>query len=286
MLPSCRYTRAAAAAAGLCLAIVAPSRAQAGQDGIRAVDNSVSAAYDYLHVFYAEPSDGGIAASNYDTEDGALSDGAMVAASAMRSFGSWQDLYAQASFSRATGRLPYDGHIQFPFFSITAPFQGTSSARINDWGLRLGKGVEAGERWLWTPYLAYGYHAWARTLPGNALATGYAENYSHHALQFGTRVQYAPAASVVLTADGRFGTTLAPHISVPSQQFSQRLGAAPIIDLEAEADYAFHGHFHVFMGWRYSRYGYGQSGVEAGQLEPASTTELMSCLAGLRFSFR
>src|SRR5208337_2642809 len=100
------------------------------------------------------------------------SDGAQFAASAMRSAGSWRNLFVQASFSRATGRLAYDGHFQLAVPPLTLPFQGYSSALINDWGLRLGKGVEAGERLLWTPYLAYGYRTWARTLPSNGAVVG------------------------------------------------------------------------------------------------------------------
>ena len=283
--------RAAATASGLCLVLLSPSRAQEpsggdAQKAIRAVDNSVSAAYELLHVYYAEPSDGAVAGPNYDAEDGTLSDGGMVAASMMRSFGSWRDVFAQASFSRATGQLPYDGHLQLTIPPITIPLRGSSGARINDWSFRLGMGVETGEGWLWTPYLAYGYHTWARTLPGGGFVSSYVENYSHSALQIGNRVQYAPSPRVVLTADGRFGTTVAPHIVVPADQLDQNLGSAPIIDLEVEADYALRGPLHVFAGWRYSRFGYGQSGVSGGILEPVSTTELMSALAGLRYSFR
>ena len=78
---------------------------------------------------------------------------------------------------------------------------------------------------------------------------------------------------------------MGPHINVPSIGFDQRLGTAPIIDLEAEADYAFRGSFHAFLGWRYSRFCYKQSHAAVGYVEPRSETELMSYLAGLRFSF-
>ncbi|MFI5363419.1 MAG: hypothetical protein ACHQ49_15740 [Elusimicrobiota bacterium] len=296
----------AAAAMAAALALLASARAQepsapdetrSAQEAIRAVDNSVSVAYAPLHVFYQEPSDGGIPFANYDTEDGTLTDGGQIAVSLMRSFGSWKDAYVQASLSRASGSLPYDGTLSLFGGATTIPFDGTSGARINDWGLRLGKGVEVGERWLWTPYLSYGYHTWARSLPAVDLpgidnAPGFTEIYSHHSLQVGNRVQYAPVSRVVLTVDGRFGTTLDPEIRspdiVPNGTFDERLGAAPVIDLEAEVDYAVRAPVHLFAGWHYSRYGYGQSGVNAasGLIEPISTTELMTYLIGARFSFR
>jgi hypothetical protein len=258
-----------------------------GQEAIQIVNNSVSLAYDSTHLNYGEPSDGAIADKYYDTEYGTLSRGGFSGSvSAMKSYRFLRDIYFQASFGRAAGDVSYNGHTMPSLLNPTSlPINQISGAQINDWGLRLGKGFEAGSRWLFTPYLAYGYHTWARTL-GMGTAGSYTENYQHNAIELGNMIQYAPTSKIVLTADGQFGTTFWAHIQAPQYQVNSDLGAAPAAQVDLEADYALWRFFHAFISWRYAHFSYGQSGVApSGFLEPASNTDLQTYLAGLRFCF-
>ena len=259
---------------------------------IRAVNNSVSAAYSPPRLNYGEPSDGQVAsypnAKYFDTETGWLTRGGLsVAASLMRPCLGLDNVLAQVSFSRAIGKVHYNGFAQFIFGNV--PLQADSLATIEDWGLVLGKGFAWGDRFLFTPLLAYGYHAWDR----DAAATfqgGTLEHYRHHSIEVGNRLQFAATQRLVLTGEARFGTTLFAHIDVPGV-LSARLGSESIANLSAEADYAVARwaplELHVFGGWRFIHFGYGQSAVDAksGYLEPFSMTDLNSYQTGLRFSF-
>ena len=286
-------------AAALVLAFLAPPArgevplpASDGRAAILAVNNSVSVAYSPPRLNYGEPSDGQVAsypnAKYFYTETGWLTRGGFsVAASLMRPCLGLDNVLAQVSYSRAIGKVRYNGFAQFIFGNV--PLQADSLATIEDWGLVLGKGFAWGDRFLFTPLLAYGYHAWDR----DAAATfqgGTIEHYRHHSIEMGNRLQFAATPRLVLSGEARFGTTLFAHIDVPGT-LSARLGSEPIANLSAEADYAVARwaplELHVFGGWRFIHFGYGQSAVDAnsGYLEPFSMTDISSYLAGLRFSF-
>ena len=296
--PGWTTKRAALAAAVLLLVSGAACRSFAAEDGrgggtdatgafadILAVNNSVSVAYQSMYLNYGEPSNGQLSDAYLDTERGVVSRGGFaVALSGMQSSDLVSNLYFQASFSRVTGYVTYSGHLNNP--PVYTPVIDTTGEQINDWGLRVGKGFAAGERFLFTPYLAGGYHTWSRTL-GIGTAGMYTENYDHYTLQFGNMIQYNPFTHLVLTADGQFGTTLSPHISVPSAQLDSKLGTALAFGFGFDIDYALWRKFHSFLGYRYSRFSYMQSGpnVTGTALEPISSTDTSSYLAGLRYSF-
>ena len=263
-----------------------------GRAAILAVNNSVSVAYSPLRLNYGEPSDGQVAsypnAKYFDTETGWLTRGGLsVAASLMRPCLGLDNVLAQVSFSRAIGKVRYNGFAQFIFGNV--PLQADSLATIEDWGLVLGKGFAWGDRFLFAPMLAYGYHTWDRDA-ASTFRGGTLEHYRHHSIEVGNRLQFAAAPQLVLTGEARFGTTLFTHIDVPGT-LSARLGSEPIASLSAEADCAVARwdplELHVFGGWRFTHFGYGQSAVDtkSGYLEPVSMTDINSYQTGLRFSF-
>ena len=252
---------------------------------ILAVNNSFSLSAQRLRLDYREPANGAIADKYFDSERGTLSTGGYrVGASLMRDAGGIKHLHVLGSFSRADGYVPYDGHAYVGPTSFVVPLQNTSHARIDDWHLRVGIGFEAGERCLFTPYLAWGYHAWDRTLTAGTPAQIW-EYYDHHTVQFGNRLQWAAGRRTVLTLDGRFGTTLQPHIRVPDVRVSRPLGRGPAIDLEAEADQDLGRRLHLVLGAAFSHFSYGQSRVQNGLLEPGSSTDALTSHAGLRYSY-
>ena len=253
---------------------------------ILAINNSFLISTQRLRLDYREPAGGAIADKYYDTERGTLSTGGYrVTASLMRDVGELRHVHVLGSFSRAYGYVPYDGHAYIGPTSLVVPLRNTSHARIDDWRLRVGKGFEFGERWLFTPYLAWGYHAWDRTLAAGTPGEFW-EYYNHHTVQFGNRLQWAAGRRTVLSMDGRFGMTLRPHIRVPGYRLSRPLGHGPAIDLEVEADQNLGRRVHLVLGAAYSHFSYGQSGVQNGLLEPGSSTDILTWQAGLRYSFQ
>jgi len=257
-----------------------------GRETILTVNNGVRIGYASLHLDYREPSNGRIQDKYFDTERGTLSEGGIgVSFSAMRTLGPVRELYLEGSFRRVTGSVAYDGHAYVGPTSTVVPIRLTSYARIDDWSMRLGRGFSLANGWLFTPYLGYAYHFWRRTIGKGSFAE-LQEDYSHHAIQLGNRLQWAPWRRLVLTVEGRFGLTLGPRIRVPSYRFDQRLGRAAAADLEAEADTALARFLHAFAGLQYSHFSYGQSRVQNGVLEPFSVTDAVTWQAGARLTFR
>jgi hypothetical protein len=258
---------------------------------ILAVNRSFSVAFQFTSFYYTEPSDSvslyslfypiGSSAGYFDDEQGTLQ-GGKIAASWMTKDNNW---YVHAEWSGVEGQVQYTG-----FYQNGRPANGLQSrATIQDYDLKGGKGFTIGETAMVTPYWVFGGHHWLREL-GLGTPGDYNESYSHNYLGLGTLFQYAPWSDFVVTTDASVSKMMGPKINVPGTPLSNTpLGASPIITLGIEGDYCLKSFLHLFAGFDYMYYTYGQSGLQFGgglvAMEPFSKTELYNFDLGVRISF-
>lgn len=247
------------------------------------VNNSLSVSYLQSHMYYVEP--GSTNGGTYlDFENGTLK-GARLGVSMMRHW-DVDNVYLHAEWSGTEGKVNYGGYfLGGPPF---VPAGGQSRSTMQEYSLKLGKGFALGRSWMITPYLGYGRRYWVREL-GLGTLGDYNESYSfwYHAL--GAMVQASPCRGLVLTAEGSIGRTDDPKITVTLPNTGLQgaaLGQAVIKKAGAEADYRLTRLLHVFAGFDYMLYNFGQSAVtRQGFFEPFSRTELYEFSLGARVSF-
>jgi hypothetical protein len=99
-------------------------------------------------------------------------------------------------------------------------------------------------------------------------------------------IQYSPWTRWVFTGDATIGKTAHASDDSPPVLNHAALGSAPIIKLRLEADYEATTALHLFAGYEYTYFTFGQSDVQSsGFLEPNSETKLSEFSAGMRISF-
>ncbi len=262
---------------------------------IMAVNNSISLAFLNANMDYIEPSDSGaLPVTNYspgnganylDYEEGSLN-GARLSVSWMSP--TYADLYVQAQWDGATGQANYTG-----FDTNNNPVTGISGATIQDYQLKLGKGIVTGEKWMLTPYASFGGRHWTRVI-GEGTSGDYNETYQHFYLGVGSLVQYAATDAWVITGEAMVGRTFYAWINdAPDGLDHAPLGAAPILKLGLEADARAGERLHLFAGFDYTYFTYGQSDVylvpnsnpQEVVLEPISRTQMFDVTLGARFSY-
>ena len=256
---------------------------------ILSIDNSLSASYELTRFGFGESSDNGSPAY-IDTDNGYLR-GAKDMLSLMRSFAGARDLYAAISYQYEQGRAgySYDGSglpLSYPASRFGSPQQASTGESIYELALRLGKGFEAGNAWMFTPYLTGGYRYWQRGMNDGA-SGGFGESYRNGFLGGGEMVQCAPMDRVVLTADASASAMIRP--SMYSAPYFFYMQGGPMVDASAEIDYRFWRGLHVVAGFDYSHLSYRQSQViavgSANYMEPESITNAASWSVGLRQTF-
>lgn len=261
---------------------------------IMAVNNSVSAAYLNSNLDYVEPSD--LDAFNtgttyLDFEKGSLN-GLRLAASWMSP--DYRDLYVHGEWDWSEGTTNYTGFTQKIVGGVTVltPATGDSGATIQNYQLKVGKGFVTGEKWMLTPYGTFGGRHWTRVI-GEGTAGDFNETYQHFYLGFGGLIQYAPSDRWVVTGDATLARTFYAWINDPPDGLNHAtLGASPLIKLGVEVDAKVNAALHLFTGFDYTYFTYGQSDVypvpnqpTLAVMEPASQTQMYNVTIGARFSY-
>jgi hypothetical protein len=188
--------------------------------------------------------------------------------------------YIAASYSQNTGNTKYIGAFQGGNYGDV---RSNHAAKLKDYSLRYGKGVELTDRAMLTPFVEFGSHRWDRTL------NVYQEAYTNNYYAGGLLGQISPAKNWVLSASGMYGKTTNSNISVTgaiAQLFpGASLGNSDIYKLGLGIDYAFTRHFHGNFNWTYSSFSYGKSAVVNGFYEPDSTSKYTTFGVGASYNF-
>jgi hypothetical protein len=263
--------------AALLLSLLSAAAVADENPSILAVNRSVSLSYLRSSMYYLEPDSGQSTGSGgyFDYEQGTLT-GGQVAFSYMGPKG----LYLNAAWNQAKGTVDYHG---VPPGTVEA----TSRATTHELDLKIGKGFASRDAdWMFTPYLSGGKRYWKRDVaidtPGE-----FAETYTFNYFGLGELIQYSPWTRWVFTGDGMIGKTVHASIDVPTSGLNHTaLGTAPIIKLALDIDYQAAAMLHLFAGFEYIHFTFGQSDVQAsGFIEPNSETTLRNLTIGLRLSF-
>lgn len=257
---------------------------------IMAVDRSVSASYMLSYFYYNEPSanSGVPVPSDYlDYEEGTLKGGKLQA--------QWMtdsEIYLEGEWAGAEGQIPYTGYFYTvaPFTAIPAKL--TSRATTQEYQFKLGKGFNAAERWMLTPYLSFGGRHWTRVV-GMGTQSPFNESYNHYFFLFGGRAQWNPWARFVGTVDVGFGSTFRASITDPPDGFNgTKLGSSAIVKAGLDLDGRITDALHIFYGFDFTYFTYGQSAavyspsIGANVFEPDSYTRVLNSNFGLRYSFK
>jgi hypothetical protein len=289
----------------LVLMLGIPFAAMADTDAIRASNNQFGIQYINSDLDYTETLPNG---SKADTESGHVP-GFGISLSVLKDIFLGND-YLEGQFSRLNGDSHYVGSYLSPGLSFPIGAYGSLSqsdgAQITNFSVRYGKGFEAGDRFLVTPYAEIGYHKWKRSLRsscGVAVSAncGSSEDYTNGYVGVGVRGQVSPVARWVLTANALLATTVASNISVKgvpilvtalgTAEGSASLGNSAMYRLGLSADYAFTRKFHGNIGVDYVDFDYGKSGDFAlgssvpNVYEPDSTTKYTTISFGLGYAF-
>lgn len=255
---------------------------------IMAVNNSVSLAYLNSNLDYVEPSDEqafNTGTSYLDYERASLN-GLRLAVNWMSP--AYSDLYVHADWDWASGRANYTG-----FDQKNNPVTGDSGATIQDFGLKIGKGIVTGRHWMLTPYGTFGGRHWTRVI-GEGTSGDFNETYQHLYAGFGGLIQYAPSEGWVVTGDATLARTFYAWINdAPDGLSHAPLGGSPLIKLGLEADRRITDRLHAFIGFDYMYFRYGQSDVylvpnsnpQLVVMEPASETNMYNVTVGARFAY-
>ena len=249
----------------------------AGMQEIKVSNNQLSIQLMTLNMDYAEKDDAGVL---LDTEKGPVS-GTTLIYTSMRSRA---NVYFQGQYSRNDGKTNYVGGLIGPPPTPYGSIVTTSVATVTNYSIRLGKGFEAGNNYLYTnasmltPDIELGRQEWYRGVNAG-------ETYYHNAYGIGLLWQMSSSgSSLVMSVNGLAGRTFGAYIDV-SGYFSGALGNSTLYKGGINFDYALNKVLHLNGGVEYVRYSYGKSDVYSGYLEPDSTTSILFYKAGIGISF-
>ncbi len=256
--------------------------AWAGVADITASNNQIRVDYISTRVSYTETANDttGPQPEVLDAERGTVR-GRAFGVSVMTNSG----LYVEGQYSRNNGYTNYTGSSMAggAYGSIT----GMSSAYIVDYAVRVGSGSDVDGSAMLTPYAEVGRHEWDR-------GVNFGEVYTHNYLGGGVMGQYSPASGLVMTGTALIGETFGARISVAGPLgFSDRLGSSFIYRAGVLVDYAFLRNFHGHIGFDYTSFKYGKSGVNKAVVggttyyvwEPDSNTNYTTFRIGLGYAF-
>ena len=249
----------------------------AGMQEIKVSNNQLSIQLMTLNMDYAEKDDAGVL---LDTEKGPVS-GTTLIYTSMRTTA---NVYFQGQYSRNDGKTNYVGGLIGPPPTPYGSIVTTSVATVTNYSIRLGKGFEAGNNYLYTsasmltPYIELGRQEWYRGVNAG-------ETYYHNAFGIGLLWQMSSSgSSLVMSVNGLAGRTFGAYIDVTGY-FSGALGNSTLYKGGVNFDYALSKVLHLNGGIEYVRYSYGKSDVYSGYLEPDSTTSILFYKAGIGIAF-
>jgi hypothetical protein len=264
-----------------CLLALAPG-VYAGSQDIFAANNLVLMQFTSTRVDYREYGNGfmGTQTGLIDREAGPVPGIALSASGMSRGSG----FYWQASYAYSSGHTNYTGALMGGAYGS---YVGVSSAVLEDYGARLGKGFPFRDAFVLTPYVEVGRHEWERGI-------NYGEVYSHYYYGPGLMGQYSAASRVVLSANVLYGRTTGSHINVISgpllNGFSAALGDSALWRVGVGADYAFDAQVHGKISVDVIRFRYGMSapypvGANMVAWEPDSQTRYVVVKIGVGVAF-
>lgn len=249
----------------------------AGMQEIKVSNNQLGIQLMTLNMDYAEKDDAGVL---LDTEKGPIS-GTTLIFTSMRTRA---NVYFQGQYNRNDGKTNYVGGLIGPPPTPYGSIVTTSVATITNYSIRLGKGFEAGNNYLYThatmltPYIELGRQEWYRGVNAG-------ETYYHNAYGIGLLWQMSSSgSSLVMSVNGLAGRTFGAYIDVTGY-FSGALGNSTLYKGGINLDYALSKVLHLNGGVDYVRYNYGKSDVYSGYLEPDSTTSMLIYKAGIGIAF-
>lgn len=273
-----------------------PARAQAavdppdetgrGNPAILEVNNGIALSYLLSRLYYAEPNNGyATTPSGYlDRETGNLN-GGRIALSVMTRL---ENYYVHAEWSGAEGKIDYSGYYQGGPPYIPANLK--SRATTQEAAVKIGKGFLPGEKWMLTPYLSFGRRYWVREI-GVGTRGSFVESYNFIYYALGGMIQYSPWERWVLTGSAELGRTTDAWINVPPAGLNHTsLGSSLIKKFGAEVDYRAVRWLHLFAGFDYTHFRFGESALQyfpfGYVLEPFSRTEIYNYTVGVRLPLR
>ncbi len=264
-----------------CLLALAPS-VYAGSQDILAANNLVLMQFTSTRVDYSEYGNGfmGTQTGLIDREAGPVPGVALSASGMSRESG----FYWQASYAYSSGHTDYTGALMGGTYGS---YVGVSSAVLEDYRARLGKGFSVRDAFMLVPCLEIGRHEWER-------GVNYGEIYNHYYYAPGLMAQYSAANRLVLSMHALYGRTLGSHITVASgplmNGFSAALGNSPLLKIGVGADYAFDAQIHGNISVEVTRFRYGMSapypvGANVVAWEPDSQTRYVVLKLGVGVAF-
>jgi hypothetical protein len=290
------------------LLLIFTTTAFAGMDAIKASNNQIGVQFVSTNIDYIESYPDGTTAN---TEKGGIQ-GFGLSLTVMKDLLLGND-YLKASFNHSKGDVDYLGSLGGGCYAVCIAYEGYSPiygsygqknhAKVMDFTLRYGKGLELNNSLMLTPYAELGHHEWKRDL-GDTCVVGItpdcasSEKYKHYYSGLGALIQQSPNQNLVLTLDGFIGHTFSSKISgsgttylntIPGvfTSFSpQDLGDKAMYRLGVSADYAFTTQIHANIGVDYLAFKYGRSAIfNEYSYEPDSKTNYTNVKVGVGYAF-
>lgn len=258
------------------------SSAFAGEAAILAANNQVGIQIISTNVDYTETGNGvfGSQTGTLDTEKGRVP-GFALSISTMQDVWLGND-YIEAEYDHSKGNTNYVGGLVSPIVTPYGSVTATSTAMLENYSARYGKGIVVSDKIMLTPYAELGHHEWDR-------GVNQGEVYTNNYYGLGVLAQYSPSGKLVLSANLMAGSTFSSNIVVNSG-FSGALGNSTLARIGVAADYAFTQSFHGNIGVDYTSFSYGISGFypygsTGVQWEPDSKTKYTTAKVGIGYAF-
>jgi len=260
--------------------------AVADTSNIKASNNQVDFQFISTDVDYTETGYGifGTPTGKLDTESGYVP-GYGLSISAMKDLWFGND-YFEVEYNHSNGNTNYMGSSIFggPFGSVVS----TSSAVLENYSARYGKGFIVGDDLMLTPFVEVGHHRWDRGVNAG-------EIYTNDYYGIGALGQFSTVNKMVFTVNALLGGTFKSNITVNSLGgglggFSGALGNSTLYRAGVSVDYAFTKSIHGNAGVDFTSFKYGISAVYpigGGFVawEPDSLTNYTTFKLGLGFAF-
>jgi hypothetical protein len=275
--------------AALCMSGMAMAQAD---DAIKDSNRQVRLSVGGRTVEYHEYDPTGQANGNwFDSEDGTLP-GLSVSYVAQGDAIGVSDLYFSAAFTYGRGKTNYDGYLQSNG-NLVAPYQTSTRTTMTDVDVKLGKGFRfADGKAQLTPYLGYSSHEWKRGSSRDMYWVK--ESYEYQAASLGLLAQYAFTSRLVASAEGSYGRTLSPRMTIEGGP-TLELQSKPITMLGFGMDYKLSGNWRLHAAYSMKKFQYGESSYKywgqnsSGQsvyvMEPTSKSTFNDFYAGIGYSF-
>jgi len=185
-------------------------------------------------------------------------------------------LYLQGQYRHSNGNTQYDGYLQQGQMLI--PFESTTKNNLQDIQASIGLRLTPQPVQV-VPFVAYVDHTWKRGL------SQYQETFSHKSLALGVSTTWQINAKWEALGLFSVGQMQSAQINVPQVSFLASLGTQIIKTAQAQLAYGFNQHWQLALSANYQHYGYGQSTLSNGFIEPESMTKQRSVLTSLHYIY-